>query len=154
MASILYALKCPCCNRSAYEDYYYKTEEQYTICNRCGYSYSKSIQSYTKTNGFEYREEKSGGHGIFVLVSKEGSRKNIFLNERMSDEEFEEFTSLFLAADIDQEKSYLVSYRDGVFSIILGNPPETFHLPFEEYREKVFAKYGVPEYDFMVPIEE
>lgn len=25
---------------------------------------------------------------------------------------------------------------------------------FEEYREKMFTKYGVPDYEFMVPIEE
>lgn len=153
MASNIYALKCPCCGRSAFEDYYYKSGEQYTFCLRCGYNYTKTIENYP-VKSIEYREKKYDGHGVFILVNKDGSRKNMMLNSNMTDEQLEKYKESFMDDNINQEKSYLVSYKDGVFTILLGHPSENFYLPFEEYREKVFAKYGVPEFDFMVPIEE
>lgn len=153
MASNIYATKCPCCGRSAIEDYYYKTHEVYTFCMRCGYYYSKTIDRYTKDN-IEYKEEKSDGHGIFVLVNKDGSRKRVVLNCSLTNEQLEELRAKFMDNNINQEKSYLVTYENGEFTILFGNPPDNFYLSFEEYREKMFAKYGVPDYDFMVPIDE
>lgn len=153
MASNIYATKCPCCGRSAIEDYYYKTYEQFTVCMRCGYYYSKTIEKCTKDD-IEYKEEKSEGHGIFMLVNKDGSREKVVLDCSLSNEQKEELKAKFMNNNVNQERSYLVTYENGVFTILLGNPPENFHLSFEEYREKMFAKYGVPDYEFMVPIEE
>lgn len=152
MASNIYAVKCPCCGRSAIEDYYYKTGEQYTFCLRCGYNYSKTIKNHTN-NSIEYREEKNDGNGVFIVVFKDGIRKNMMFNN-VTDEQLEKHKATFIDDKVNQEKSYLVSYKDGVFTILLGNPPKNFHLLFDEYREKMFAKYGVPEFVFMVPIEE
>lgn len=76
------------------------------------------------------------------------------LDSVVADEQLENYKTSFWADNINQDKSYLVLFRDGVFTVLLGNPPENFYLSFEEYREKMFAKYGVPDYDFMVPIEE
>ena len=153
MASLMYAIKCPCCGRSAFEDNYYKTNEQYIFCIRCGYYYTKTIEKYTENN-IQYKEEKSDGHGIFILVNKDGSRKKVILNCSLTDVKSEELKASFIDSNVNQEKSYLISYKDGVFTILFGNPSENFHLSFEEYREKMFAKYGITEYDFMVPIEE
>lgn len=149
----MYAIKCPCCGRSALEDYYYKTHEQYTFCMRCGYYYTKTIEKYTKDN-IEYKEEKSEGHGMFILVNKDGSREKVILNCSLTDAQLEELKAKIMDNNVNQEKSYLVSHENGVFTILFGNPPENFHLSFEEYREKMLAKYGVPDYDFMVPVEE
>lgn len=153
MASLTYAIKCPCCGRSAFEDNYYKTNEQYIFCIRCGYYYTKTIEKYTENN-IQYKEEKSDGHGIFILVNKDGSRKKVILNCSLTDVQLEELKASLIDSNVNQEKSYLISYKDGVFTILFGNPSENFHLSFEEYREKMFAKYGITEYDFMVPIEE
>lgn len=153
MASNIYATKCPCCGRSAIEDYYYKTQEQYTFCMRCGYYYSKIIEKYTKDT-IEYKEEKNEGHGMFTLVNKDGSRKRVILDRYLTNVQLEELKEKFIGNNVNQEKSYLVTYENGVFTVLLGNPPENFHLSFEEYREKMFTKYGVPDYEFMVPIEE
>lgn len=149
----MYAIECPCCGRSAIEDYYYKTEELYIICIRCGYYYTKKIDKYTKDT-IEYKEEKSEGHGIFMLVNKDGSRKKVVLDCTLSNVQLEELKTKLMDTNVNQEKSYLVTYENGIFTILFGNPPNNFHLSFEEYREKMFAKYGVPDYDFMVPIEE
>ncbi len=153
MASNIYATKCPCCGRSAIEDYYYKTQEQYTFCMRCGYYYSKTIEKYTKDD-IEYKEEKSEGHGMFTLVNKDGSRKRVILDCSPTNTQLEELKAKFMDNNVNQERSYLVTYENGVFTILFGDPPDNFHLSFEEYRKKMFAKYGVPDYEFMVPIEE
>ncbi|MEQ2526991.1 hypothetical protein WMO40_09780 [Bacillaceae bacterium CLA-AA-H227] len=153
MASLMYAIKCPCCGRSALEDNYYKSHEMYIFCMRCGYYYTKTIQKYTK-NSIEYKEKKSEGHGVFVLEKKDGSREKVALNDSLTSAQLEEFTASFMDSNVNQERSYFVSFENGVFTILAGNPPENFYLSFDEYKEKMFAKYGVSEYDFMVPIEE
>lgn len=153
MASIMYAIKCSCCGRSAFEDDYYKTHEKYIFCMRCGYYYTKTIEKYTE-NTIEYKEEKSEGHGIFMLENIDGSREKVILNSSLTVAQIEELKASLMDRNVNQQKSYLISFENGVFTILFGNPPENFHLSFEEYREKMFAKYGVPEYDFLVPIEE
>lgn len=75
------------------------------------------------------------------------------LNE-ITDEQLEEYRMSCLDDKVDPERSYLVSYKDGIFTILFGSPPENFYLPFEEYKEKMTRKYGAPEYEIMVPIEE
>jgi hypothetical protein len=62
----MYAIKCPCCGRSAFEDNYYKTDEKYISCMRCGYYYTKTVDKYNGNN-IEYKEETGEGHGMFVL---------------------------------------------------------------------------------------
>lgn len=57
MGSIIYARECPCCGRSAVEECFYKTDELFIYCLRCGYNYTKTIESETQ-NSVEYREEK------------------------------------------------------------------------------------------------
>ncbi|WP_400244505.1 hypothetical protein AB3U99_24025 [Niallia sp. JL1B1071] len=153
MGSIYYAVKCPCCGRSAFKDYYYKTDEEYIVCLRCGFFYKKVIESET-ANSVEYVEETNDGHGIFILYRKDGSREKVSLNSEITDEQLESYKSLFTNEEIDQEKSYLVSYKQGTFTILLGNPPENFYLPFEEYKRKMLAKYGLAEDEIMVPLVE
>ena len=42
---------------------------------------------------------------------------------------------------MDQEKSYLVTYQNGEFSILLGNVPDEFKLSFDEFVEKYGYDY-------------
>lgn len=149
----MYAVKCPCCERSAFEDDYYKTDERYTFCLRCGFNYTKIIKDYTE-KGVEYTEESYEGHGIFILTKKDGSRVSMMLNRRITDEDLQEYKSSYMDSEVNQQKSYLVSFEEGKFTILLGTPPENFFLPFEEYKTKMFTKYGKSEFDFMVPLEE
>jgi hypothetical protein len=74
----------------------------------------------------------------------------MMLNSSITDEQLEKFKLSFMEDNVNQENSYLVSYYSGVFTILLGNPSENFHLTFEEYKEKMNAKYGVPDYDFII----
>ncbi|WP_034764822.1 hypothetical protein [Rossellomorea vietnamensis] len=152
MASIMYAIQCPSCGRSAYVDDYYKTDKKYIFCGVCGYYYTKTIEKYTE-NSIKYKEEERKGHGMFVLQNKDGNCKKVMLNDSLTDEQLEELMASLMEENVNQEKSYLMSFKNGEFTILFGNPPEHFHLSFEEYRKKMIAKYGAHEYDFMVPTE-
>ncbi len=149
----MYAVQCPCCERSAFEDDYYKTGERYTFCLRCGYNYTKLIKTWTE-KGIDYTEETNEGHGVFILRKKDGSRESTMLNGPIKDEHLEEYKSRYMNDEVNQEASYLASFEEGKFTILLGNHSENFFLPFEEYKTKMFAKYGKSEDDFMVPLEE
>jgi len=153
MGSNIYATKCQNCGRSAIEDYYYRTGEYYTYCLRCGHYIEKTIESYTNDK-VSYTEKINVGHGIFRVVNKDGSREGTLFETPPTDEQLEGFRETFFKDSVNQAKSYLVTYNDGEFKVLLGSPPANFYLSFEEYKEKMFAKYGKSEYDFMVPIEE
>ena len=48
MASVIDYIECPNCKKEAYSDYYYKTFEEYIICNNCGYRKSVTIKNRDK----------------------------------------------------------------------------------------------------------
>jgi Zn ribbon nucleic-acid-binding protein len=43
MGSVIDYIECPNCKHEAYDDFYYKTGEEYVNCNNCGYHYSATI---------------------------------------------------------------------------------------------------------------
>ena len=43
MGSVIDYIECPNCTQEAYDDFYYKTGEEYVNCNSCGYHYSATI---------------------------------------------------------------------------------------------------------------
>jgi len=43
MGSVIDYIECPNCGQEAYDDFYYKTGEEYVNCNHCGYHYSATI---------------------------------------------------------------------------------------------------------------
>jgi Zn ribbon nucleic-acid-binding protein len=43
MGSVLDCIECPNCKHEAYDDFYYKTGEEYINCNNCGYHRSATI---------------------------------------------------------------------------------------------------------------
>ena len=48
MGSVISDIECPHCGQEAYNDFYYKTGEEYVICNHCGYHYSHTIKNRDK----------------------------------------------------------------------------------------------------------
>ncbi|WP_129200418.1 hypothetical protein [Ammoniphilus sp. CFH 90114] len=93
----------------------------------------------------EYKEEIWSGHGIFHLAKKDGQTKTILLNCEINTDIFEGFRVEFLDESANQEESYLVSYKDKVFTTHFGNPPVYFHLSFQERKEQLRLKYGYDE---------
>lgn len=48
MGSVIDYIECSHCGGEAYDDYYYKTGEEYINCNNCGYHYSATIINKNK----------------------------------------------------------------------------------------------------------
>ena len=48
MGSVISNIECPNCGQEAYNDFYYKTGEEYINCNNCGYHYSATIKNRDK----------------------------------------------------------------------------------------------------------
>lgn len=155
LASLGYAIKCPHCERSAFEENYYKTDETYIACYRCGYNYRRTMKE--EIDGYiEHEEVEYNGFGVILLVKKNQFRELIMINDPMMEEEIESYKARFTAEDVDLENSYFVTFIDGVFTVLLGTPSENFHLPFQEYKEKMLMKYKgkYDDMDLFVPIEE
>ncbi|MCR2823670.1 hypothetical protein [Lederbergia panacisoli] len=137
MASMLSVIKCPNCGHSAVEDDYYDIGERYAYCDHCGYNYTKTTK---EINGkFQLVEKEYKGYGVFKMVYKSGNKTLNMLNDPITDESFEKYKMTFMN-DLNQEQSYLVSFENGLFTTLLGNPPKEFFLSFEEFREKELAK--------------
>jgi hypothetical protein len=111
---------------------------------------------YDPANKKEYHEEvEHKGYGVISIVKKDGTRKMLLFNKKVSSEDIDNNKKLLMAENVDQDRSYFVSYENGVFTTIFGNPSENYHLSFEDYKEKMRQKYGKDEFfDVMVPIEE
>jgi hypothetical protein len=67
---------------------------------------------------------------------KDGNFSSYRLMSPLTDEQFKNFKGKFSNVDMEQEKSYLVTYKNGEFEILLGSVSEDFHLLFAEYIEK------------------
>ncbi|MCM3109681.1 hypothetical protein [Lederbergia lenta] len=145
MTSVMCSIECPNCGRSAIEDNYYKSEEKYIYCYRCGYLYKRMTK-----DGVNFQVDKNKGYGH--LSKKSGEGKAVFFNSQMTIDQLGEYTNEFYSENTSQEKSYLITYEDGVFRCLLGTPTDNFHLSFEEFKEKMIKKYGEDEFG-LVPIE-
>lgn len=64
MGSVIDYIECPNCEHEAYNDFYYKTGEEYVICNNCGYHYSA-----------QWKRDDNGN-----LITKDGTEDYSFDN--------------------------------------------------------------------------
>ena len=71
MGSVIDYIECPHCGHEAYNDFYYKTGEEYVMCNNCGYHYSST-----------YKRDKNG-----QFVTKDGTYDYSFENLIMETDE-------------------------------------------------------------------
>lgn len=155
MASLGFAIECPNCGRSAFEENFYKTDETYIICYRCGYNYRRIMKE--EFDGYiEHEEMEFKGFGVILLTKKNQMRELIMINDPMKEGEIEAYKAKFTDDDVDLENSYFVTFKDGEFSVLLGTPSENFHLSFKDYKKKMLMKYEDhdEDMDLFVPIEE
>ena len=64
MGSVIDYIECPHCKSEAYNDFYYKTGEEYINCQNCGYHYSAT-----------YKRDDNG-----EFVTKDGTNNYTFDN--------------------------------------------------------------------------
>ncbi|MDQ1146040.1 hypothetical protein QE429_002867 [Bacillus sp. SORGH_AS 510] len=136
MASFLRPVACPDCGRFAVEDYYYRIGAGYIICQCCGCEVDREAKYDPENNTSYFEIEKRRGYGKFFLKMKDGTFSSKLLMSPLTNEQFENLKGKFYNDDVDREKSYLVTYKNGEFETLFGSVPEDFHLSFAEYIEK------------------
>ncbi|WP_286228510.1 hypothetical protein [Neobacillus mesonae] len=127
---------CPQCGRVAVEDVDHLTNEKFVYCDCCGYNLIREWKYHVKEGKHYVDEKEYKGYGVLVLTRRDGRVSETLLNSPLSDKEIEKYKKLFTSKKIKRKKSYLVLYGDSKFVIIFGQPPERFHLSFEEFKEK------------------
>lgn len=146
MASVISPIECPNCHRTATEDYYYKSEERYVWCFKCGYNYTKTIK-WESAGDYEYLEEEFTGYGVSVLKKKVGRGKSLMHNGPITPEDIEAYKKEFFSEGTDQENSYLVKYEDGEFVVLFGTLPDHFDILYEEGGKDLPIRYPFPNLD-------
>ena len=74
MGSVIDYIECPHCKSEAYNDFYYKTGEEYINCQNCGYHYSAT-----------YKRDDDG-----EFVTKDGTNNYTFDNLIMETKELKD----------------------------------------------------------------
>jgi Zn ribbon nucleic-acid-binding protein len=90
MGSVIDYIECPNCKQEAYNDFYYKTGEEYVNCQNCGYHYSAT-----------YKRDDEG-----EFVTKDGTEDYSFENLIMETKELK-----------NPYGAYRIKYYDSVSTI-------------------------------------
>lgn len=70
MGSVVSEIKCPKCKwKKATEECYYKIDELFVFCDRCGYTYNRKAK-FKNGEFSNYKESKVGGYGAYRYGSK------------------------------------------------------------------------------------
>lgn len=137
MASMMVNRACPQCGGLAIDDDYYKIGERYIYCYCCGYTYIREQYFDEVENKIKLKEEESKGYGMFRLAKKDGSKDLYSIDTPITKELINEYKEkLEKDNEIDLEKSYLVSYSDGEFTVLFGEVPSRYLISYEEYKRK------------------
>lgn len=127
---------CPQCNGLAIDDDYYKVGKRYIYCYCCGYTYIREQYFDEEENKSKLRDIESKGCGMFRLAKKDGPGHLYSIDIPITDELIDEYKGKLENDEVDQEKSYLVSYSEGMFTVLFGNVPEKYLISYEDYRQK------------------
>ena len=145
MGSVIDDKKCEACDGVAFNDFYYRTGEEFSTCKRCGYSssycmkHNESGDVVLENNLPVFVHKVSPGFGVFHIthrstpVSQSGS-----FNKPINETTIEEFKKIFAQHDIDPKNSYLAKWEDGKQTFILG---ETDNLAVMLSYDEVSAMY-------------
>ena len=77
MGSVISDIECPNCHSPyAYNDYYYKTGEEFTICSDCGYYFAYEIDRDEKSDNLSFKttiiDKPYGSYSISGIKSGGG----------------------------------------------------------------------------------
>ena len=128
MGSVIDYTECPNCKQEAYSEFYYKTGEEYVICNNCGYHYSATIVNRNKklselTEQDWKIEEFKNPYGAYRLkgYNSIATQCGSFTNK----EEYDHFISE-ISKELELEYCSISRLIDGkiVTEVIIDNGPE------------------------------
>lgn len=160
MGSVQDYIKCPECAGVAFNDFYYKTGEEYTFCKRCGLSETWTIKRndekqpmFDKKGRLQLEHNKEKGYGVYRIMNHEGFGQYGCFNEPITDEVIEDFRKIFQQDDVDEESSYLAKWEDGEQTILLGKLLEPFSydiamltMDFDDFMNMVNEKANEPKH--------
>ena len=73
MGSVIDYIQCPNCGQEAFSDFYYKTGEEYTNCEHCGYHYSAQIKDAAIEAGIKLNELRDEDWEIYEVKNPHGA---------------------------------------------------------------------------------
>lgn len=141
MGSVQSLVQCPKCGGYMYDDYYYRTGEEYRYCKRCGVSQSWTLER--DKNGGARRDDsgkligkysESGGYGVAYIVSGERHVGALYsLTGPLSEQDKENFLKCVRENDSEGE-SYLVTFDPSTNKLtqVFGKMPPDFDDENEE----------------------
>lgn len=140
MGSVIDFIECPNCKQEAYDDFYYKTGEEYINCNKCGYYYSATIKNRDK----KLSELTESDWKISELKNPYGAyRLKVYHHSSFqcgSLENEEQYNNFKTANEVDVEIEYCIVSRliDGIIvseTIIDNGPNDLNNLENQSYEQ-------------------
>jgi len=136
MGSVIDHIECPNCKHEAYDDFYYKTGEEYVNCQNCGYYYSATIinrdKLLTELTDEDWKiKELKNPYGAYRIKVYESPA--IECGSLESEEQF--VTLLTNIKEMDGVELFTVSrFVDGEINVmhIIDNGPKVDGAEFSE----------------------
>ena len=145
MGSVISYETCPKCDleEGMSVDFYYKSDEEYRFCNRCGYSYTREITNREDSDKDEdwkpkYKEKRSKGIGCFKYGSGVLSCGH-YTNKKFR-KELEEDVKKYNSKNSEKIKTAEYTFKDkGEWFIkdVITGETRPFPTMNEYYKEKV-----------------
>lgn len=148
MGSVIGEVPCPSCSAEAYDEYYYKTGEEYLFCMTCGYTRSSTInRQKAKKDGIEligdltdeywnYKEEYP--LGVVRTIYKSGIGTNEVISKGVTPEE--------IIKKLKAEKSkFTRKTKAVVFSWVADGIHYQYSLLDDKQTENEIVKYELKE---------
>lgn len=145
MRSVINYIECPNCKHEAFEDFYYKTGEEYIFCDNCGYYRSATIINRDKklselTDDDWKLVEIKNPYGAYRLKFYKGSECGILITE----EDYFDFKHIHqIHKDVEFCTVSRFINNEIVKEIIVDNGPKIDSAGFtEDDREEEYDKHN------------
>ena len=135
MGSVMSYVECPQCRRPAFNDFYYRTGEEYTMCFSCGYRHKiVALRDRKSGNGRKlklrkdgrpiYREYERMGAGCLKVRGEKAAELIAPPPNTNWDKIAKEYQIVMTQPDVNEEESYLVRWHADrkEFEVLFGNP--------------------------------
>lgn len=125
MGSVQSTIKCPQCGGDMFNDYYYKTDEEYWFCTCCGKYESwtlvrdeKGKVVFKKNGKAKYKHINHKGYGCARIAFSGGVSQLHQFSSPIRKKDKDEFFRILDSEGIDKEKSYLLKWDESSKSVV------------------------------------
>lgn len=134
MGSVMNEMECPQCRGIMFCDYYYKTNEEYRFCKRCG-----RVENWTlvrnndgkivlKNDNWEYNHIRKKGYGVLRIAGTDGFAQLSALSQKVKNKDVRKFFEVLKEEWVDKADCYLMKWDETTKSVIpiYGNLPPDY----------------------------